>query len=88
MVQESLDLCSDSSNNIEIVDRTVLLLQICNSLLDDLVRIFPSPVGSTLCVVISQLLVHWETKLLQLENSSLQTPGRPKVIINVEMVSS
>ena len=91
-VQDTLDLCSvhDSSTSIDIVDRTVLLLQICSNLLDDAVRMFPrgstaNTLGHELCVLISQLLVHWETKLLQLENSSL--PGRSKVIINVEMVS-
>ena len=42
-VQDTLDLCSvhDSSTSIDIVDRTVLLLQICSNLLDDAVRMFP-----------------------------------------------
>ena len=37
--------------------------------------------------VLSQLLVQWETELLHLEGRSLQTPGCPKIILNVEMIS-
>ncbi len=97
IVQETIDIClqqgTPTAQSLELVDRTVFLLQISSSLIDNFMFAIRSSSATSFVLagelqeVLSQLLVQWETELLHLEGRSLQTPGRPKIIINVEMVS-
>ncbi len=97
IVQETIDMClqqgTPTAQSLELVDRTVFLLQISSSLIDNFMFAIRSSSATSFVLagelqeVLSQLLVQWETELLHLEGRSLQTPGRPKIIINVEMVS-
>ena len=73
------------------IDEIVLKLEVCSNLLDEYVVAISVSTNlrnmyRELQVVIGQLLVLWQTRLLRLENRSVQAPGRPKIGVGVEMV--
>ena len=83
-VQETIDIClqqgTPTAQSLELVDRTVFLLQISSSLIDNFMFAIRSSSATSFVLagelqeVLSQLLVQWETELLHLEGRYLQSP--------------